>query len=106
MLLHLVDANDEDVGESYRIVRDELDAYGAGLADKPAVLALNKVDTLDDELIRALSAELEQASGRPVLPISAAGSIGLEPVLDALLAHIAGESAEEDEAEARDWSPL
>ena len=106
VLLHLVDANDEDVGESYRIVRDELDAYGAGLADKPAVLALNKVDTLDDELISALSIELEQASGRPVLPISAAGGIGLEPVLDALSAHVAGESAEEEQAEARDWSPL
>ena len=39
---------------SYRIVRDELDAYGAGLADKPVVLALNKIDTLDDELIAAL----------------------------------------------------
>src|SRR5687768_14012211 len=34
VLLHLVDANDEDVGESYRIVRDELEAYGAGLEDK------------------------------------------------------------------------
>ena len=64
MLLHLVDANDEDVATSYRIVRDELDAYGAGLADKPVVLALNKIDTLDDELIAALSAELAEASGQ------------------------------------------
>ncbi len=54
VLLHLVDANDEDVATSYRIVRDELDAYGAGLADKPVVVALNKIDTLDDELIDAL----------------------------------------------------
>jgi GTP-binding protein len=44
--LHLVDANDEDVATSYRVVRDELDAYGAGLADKPVVVALNKIDTL------------------------------------------------------------
>nr|MCU0729081.1 GTPase ObgE [Sphingopyxis sp.] len=33
VLLHLVDANDEDVATSYRIVRDELEAYGAGLTD-------------------------------------------------------------------------
>src|SRR5215213_5524606 len=55
VLLHLVDANDEDVATSYRVVRDELDAYGAGLADKPVVVALNKIDTLDDELIAALT---------------------------------------------------
>ena len=69
VLLHLVDANDEDVATSYRVVRDELDAYGAGLADKPVVLALNKIDTLDDELIAALSAELAEASGRKVFPL-------------------------------------
>ena len=38
VLLHLVDANDEDVADSYRVVRDELDAYGAGLVDKPVVV--------------------------------------------------------------------
>src|SRR3546814_9845087 len=48
VLLHLVDANAEDVAEAYRTVRGELDAYGAGLADKPEVVALNKADTLDD----------------------------------------------------------
>ena len=63
---------------SYRVVRDELDAYGAGLADKPVVVALNKIDTLDDELIAALSAELAEASGQPVFPLSAAGEIGIE----------------------------
>jgi hypothetical protein len=36
------------------IVRDELEAYGAGLEDKPEVLALNKVDTIDAELLEAL----------------------------------------------------
>ena len=55
VLLHLVDANNEDVAEAYRTVRDELDAYGAGLDDKPEVIALNKADTIDDELAEALA---------------------------------------------------
>ena len=58
VLLHLVDANVEDVADAYRTVRDELEAYGAGLADKPEVVALNKADTIDDELVEALAAEL------------------------------------------------
>src|SRR3546814_6607666 len=78
VLLHLVDANDEDVATSYRVVRDELAAYGAGLGGKPVIVALNKIDTLDDELIDALSAELEQASGAPVIPVSGVGGTGVD----------------------------
>jgi GTP-binding protein len=110
VLLHLVDANGEDVAESYRIVREELEAYGAGLADKPQVLALNKIDTLDDELIAALSAELEEASGQPVIPLSGAAGTGVDWVLDRLLEAIgpeAGTVADDDEgADAIDWSPV
>src|SRR4051812_42765494 len=71
LLLHLVDPNDADVATSYRVVRDELEAYGEGLADKPSLLVLNKVDMLDEELTAALAAELAAASGRTVLPLSA-----------------------------------
>ncbi|MFL6856768.1 MAG: GTPase ObgE [Allosphingosinicella sp.] len=104
VLLHLVDANNEDVGEAYRVVRDELDAYGAGLADKAEVLALNKSDTIDDELIAALSDELEAEAGDRPLPLSGATGAGAEAVLDAILEHLAPakEKAEEDET----WSPL
>src|SRR5438105_14746848 len=49
LLLHLVDASAEDPVESWRIVRDELDSYGAGLAEKPEVIALTKSDLIDDK---------------------------------------------------------
>jgi len=110
VLLHLVDANDDDVGESYRIVRDELIAYGGGLEGKPVVVALNKIDTLDDELIAALSAELEEASGAPVIPISGAAGIGVDWALDKLLEAIGPEASavsDDDEGEdAIEWSPV
>lgn len=109
VLLHLVDANDEDVATSYRIVRDELEAYGEGLTDKPVVVALNKVDTLDEELIAALSAELEAESGYPVMALSGASGAGIEAVLDKLLEAVGqpepGADPDEDEASG-DWSPI
>ena len=110
VLLHLVDANDESVAESYRIVRDELKAYGAGLTDKPVVVALNKIDTLDDELIAALSAELEEASGARVLPISGVSGVGVDWVLDELLEAIGPEAKpvgdDDDGEEPIEWSPV
>ncbi|RZF64471.1 GTPase ObgE [Sphingomonas populi] len=110
VLLHLVDANDEDVGESYRIVRDELENYGGGLIDKPVVVALNKIDTLDDELIAALLAELEEASGEEVIAISGAAGTGTDWALDRLLEAIGPDAATvaaDDEGEdAIEWSPV
>ena len=104
VLLHLVDANNEDVAESYRIVRDELDAYGAGLEDKPEVVALNKSDTLDDELLDALSDELEAECGMRPLRVSGATGAGTDAILNAILRHLDAGKPEED-AEG-DWSPL
>jgi len=110
VLLHLVDANDVDVAESYRIVRNELEAYGAGLIDKPVVVALNKIDMLDDELIEALSAELAEASGADVIPLSAAAGTGVDWVLDKLIEAIGpGNDAPVSDADGEEpieWSPV
>lgn len=115
VLLHLVDANDKDVATSYHIVRNELEAYGAGLVDKPVILALNKIDTLDDELIAALSAELEEASGSPVMALSGVSGVGVTPLLDKMLEAIGtqqsdGSFADADddgaESQAKPWSPI
>ena len=107
VILHLVDANNESVAEAYRIVRDELDAYGAGLEDKIEIVALNKADTLDDELLDALSDELEAECGQKPLRLSGATGEGKEAVLDAILAHLKQEAELEAEGvEEGDWSPL
>ncbi|WP_447728855.1 GTPase ObgE [Sphingomonas koreensis] len=110
VLLHLVDANDEDVATSFRIVRDELDAYGAGLLDKKIIVALNKIDMLDDELIAALSAELEEASGAEVIAISGAAGIGVDWALDKLLEAIGPDHArvsdDDDGEDEIEWSPV
>ncbi|WP_166038165.1 GTPase ObgE [Sphingosinicella sp. YJ22] len=110
VLLHLVDANVDDVATAYRTVTDELAAYGAGVEDKPQVVVLNKIDTIDDELADALAAELEAEAGQKVLRVSGATGAGVDAVLDALIQHIGTldrAAIEDDEEEpASDWSPL
>jgi GTP-binding protein len=110
VLLHLVDAHGDNPVDNYWIVRAELEAYGAGLEDKAEVIALNKVDLLDDELIAALTEELRAASGAAVLPISGATGAGVEAVLDALVAAIGpGEVVAAKPGEGEEpipWSPV
>jgi GTP-binding protein len=108
VLLHLVDANAEDVSEAYRIVRDELEAYGEGLEDKPEVLALSKADTLDRELLEGLADELEEEAGVRPLIVSAMSGAGVPEVLDALIGHVEGVDVKEkaEQQGEGDWSPL
>jgi GTPase len=107
VLLHLVDANVEDVASAYRTVRDELEVYGAGLDSKPEVIALNKIDTIDAELADVLAAELRSESGASVIPVSGATGEGVESVLDAIVERIGRLASEASEGAIEgDWSPL
>ena len=70
-LIHLVDGTQDDVAAAYLIIRGELEAYGAGLADKTEILALNKIDALTPEM-REEKAASSTASNTPTPPRSEA----------------------------------
>jgi GTP-binding protein len=97
VLLHLVSAQEENVGKAYKTVRGELDAYGHGLAEKPEIVALSQVDILDAEARGKKAAALKRAAGRAPLLLSAATGEGVEAVLRALMAVV--EEARRDKAD-------
>lgn len=112
VLLHLVDATGDNPVDNYRIVRGELDAYGAGLIDKPEVIALNKIDALDPADVKKLATKLKRASKADIMLLSGAAGTGLDAVLDRLVAEIGpaepmlpAHAADEDE-ESGEWSPI
>src|SRR6478672_8096103 len=51
-LVHLVDATGANAGADYRTVRRELAAYGEGLAEKTEIVALSKVDAVDEAALK------------------------------------------------------
>ncbi|WP_296168473.1 GTPase ObgE [uncultured Brevundimonas sp.] len=82
-LIHLIDGTQDDVAESYRIIRHELDAYGAGLADKTEILALNKIDALTAEVREEKAAALEAMAGRRPMLVSGVSGEGVTDLLRA-----------------------
>ncbi len=83
VLLHLIDATNEEILKDYNTIQQELQAYGRGLPERPQVLALNKIDAVDRETkdLEALAMQLNHQSHAPVFVISAVTGAGLEPML-------------------------
>ncbi|HHV70128.1 MAG TPA: GTPase ObgE, partial [Ochrobactrum intermedium] len=103
VLLHLVSAQEEDVAKAYRVIRGELEAYEHGLADKPEIVALSQVDTLDAEARKAKIKALKKACGRDPLLLSAVSHEGLNDALRQLAAVIdQSRAAEAGTAQAED----
>ena len=100
VLLHLIDGTGEHAGKAYRTVRDELNAYGHGLADKPEIVVLTKVDAMTPEAIKSQTAKLKRAAKQTPLLMSSATRQGVDAVLRALQKVIAAA----DELPARDPS--
>ncbi|MCW5773680.1 MAG: GTPase ObgE [Rhodospirillaceae bacterium] len=102
VLLHLVDGTQEDVQAAYRTIRAELRAYGHGLADKPEIVALNKIDALDAATIKERRTKLRRSAKKPVFLLSGVSGEGRDEVLRALQAVIreARNAEQADEAAA------
>jgi len=83
VLLHLIDATSETVIADYQTIQEELKIYGRGLGERPQILALNKIDAVDREMVdlQELATQLNQLSYAPVYIISAVTRNGLEPML-------------------------
>ncbi|HTV88564.1 MAG TPA: GTPase ObgE [Stellaceae bacterium] len=91
VILHLIDGTIDDVAGAYRTIRDELAGYGHGLADKPEVVGLNKIDAIDPadvvEKCRALARIVRP--GTPVLALSGVSGAGIAAVIGALAGAVA-----------------
>ena len=81
VLIHLVDGTQDDVVAAWRTVRHELEAYGEELGDKVEIVALNKIDALDADLIALQSQALEEAVGAPVRLVSGVSGQGVTELL-------------------------
>jgi GTP-binding protein len=84
VLLHLIDGAASHVVTAWRTVREELDAYGGGLAEKPELIALNKTDAMTPREISSRRAALAKASGQAIHLVSGATGLGVPELLRAL----------------------
>jgi GTP-binding protein len=100
VILHLIDVLSNDIARDYRTIRGELEKYSKYLAKKPEIIALTKIDTVDDELVAMQEAELKKVAGKsPLFAISSSAGKGIKPLLRRLVKEVAAVKAEHVEPE-------
>jgi GTPase len=80
LLVHVLDASEDDLEERFRTIDRELAAYGAGLAERPQLVVLNKVDLLEERP----TFELEDERVVRVVATSCATGQGIDELKRAL----------------------
>ena len=107
VLLHLVDATLDDPAEAYRIIRGELEAYGAGLEDKAEIVALSKCDAVPADELKRKAKSLAKAAERKPLVLSAVSGKGMKEALRELAAIVKAARTKRNAPAKREagWQP-
>lgn len=86
VILHLIDAYQDNPAEVYQTIRAELKAYSKELDKRTEVIALTKVEGLDEEIINDLIGQLRRVAPKKtdIFAISAQAGIGVNPLLFSL----------------------
>jgi GTP-binding protein len=108
VLLHLVDGSSNALLEDYKTIVSEVEAYGAGLAEKPRLTVLNKIDALDTEEREFLREELVRVSGADVWMMSGVSGEGIQDILRKLRDHIDENRLrhrQDDQEDVGSWQP-
>ena len=86
VILHLVDSYNDNVAEVYQTIRAELEAYQPELIKRPEIIALTKVEGLDNEIIDDLMGQLGRVThgDTPIFAISVQSGEGLQQLLFAV----------------------
>lgn len=109
VILHLIDAYNEDIQAAYRTIQDELAAYDIDLSARPQIVVINKIDGLDEDIVADMKTQLQAVTppDASIYAISAMAGTGLQELLYTVLKIVqAQRQAASELAEAEDSIPV
>lgn len=83
ILVHLIDAYQNDITDAYKTIQKELKDYSTSLSKKPQVVAITKVEGLDEDMVEDRLKELRKAVPKTtkLMAISSKSGIGVKDML-------------------------
>ena len=76
IILHVIDISEDDHRHNYLVLENELKKYKDGLSDRVKVIALNKTDLVDPDMVLEIEAEYRK-SGIEAMSVSALSGSGI-----------------------------
>lgn len=64
-LLHIIDGTEENPIQNYKIINEELAKYSEKLANLYQIVAINKIDAIPEEMIKAIEKEFNEIGVKP-----------------------------------------
>ena len=91
VLLHLIDIYNDDVAVAYKTIQQELAAYNIDLTNRPQIVALTKIEGLDEDIINDKLSEIQPLvpAETPLFALSARSHMNVKEVLFAIKALVA-----------------
>ncbi|HSX33648.1 MAG TPA: GTPase ObgE [Candidatus Saccharimonadales bacterium] len=107
MLLHLVDAYQDDIAAAYQTIQNELRAYKIDLSTRPQIVVLTKIEGLDGDIIKDQLTKLKKVAPKDTqfFAISASAKQGIPELLRATYQLVEDERIKERTAEAAVAAP-
>jgi len=86
VLLHMIDVYTDDIAAAYQTIRSELANYNVDLATRPEIIALTKIDGLDEDIIQMQidAVKAVAVADAEIYTISSSAHTGVKEVLRAL----------------------
>lgn len=110
VLLHLIDCYSNDVAADYKTIRTELESYGRELSDRPEIVAITKIEGLDEEMTADILSQLQKVvpAKTPLFAISSQAHIGITELLRELRLVVDANKAKKatEEAETGSQNPI
>lgn len=92
VLLHLIDAYSNDIAQAYQTIRLELASYSPELLERPEIIALTKIEGLDEDIVKMQMKEVQAVAGKDakVFAISSQAHTGVKDLLRVLRSSVQG----------------
>jgi GTP-binding protein len=103
VLLFLLDGTSEDVKSDFKVLQQELKLFNEALPKKPTVIAITKIDIVDEPRLRAL--RNIRFRGIPTFLISAVARVGVDALVEELWRHVAQHRVPETELDVEPPTP-
>lgn len=99
ILLHLIDAYSDSLADAFNTIQAELAAYKIDLSKKPQIVALTKIDGLDQEIVDDQIKELRKTVPKniDIVAISSKSKAGMKDLLRTLNKEVKKQRAHDEE---------